>query len=178
MNRCGTFSAEVSHTWSLHPPLLRRGSYRGSYSDSNHTRQQEKGFIQLGVKPNWLGFITWLVRGKWMSEECVCRCCNVLCRGALLHNGLRGQMRQNYSMKSSKLCSELWGEPPFGKRWIFGANSADPADCNLCILPISFNLLYFGFTNWGQASLLQDNQALSLVCSHHKTKLGRWSCSN
>lgn len=71
----------------LQPRLLRRGSQEGSYSDSNHTQQQEKGFTQRGVKPNWLCFIARPARGKWRSDKCVCRCYRVLSREALFHNG-------------------------------------------------------------------------------------------
>lgn len=105
MNRCGAATGEsftIFSRWSrevpLHPPLLGRESQRGSDSDSNHSQQQEKGFTQQGVKPNWLCFIALLARGKWRSEECVCRCYGVLSGEALFHYGSRGWLGQNYSM--------------------------------------------------------------------------------
>lgn len=117
-----------------------------------------------------------LARGKWRSEECVCRCYRVLSGEALFHNGLRGWLGQNYSMweRRRKLCSDLYGETLWGKWWVFGANRVGPADCNLWNLPISFNLLYSGFTDWGQVSLLKasrvDTACWQLVWAAPTTK--------
>lgn len=60
INRCGgATSGDISHysvgkvkRFPLYLPQ-GRGIEGGSSSDSNHTQQQDKGFTQQGVKPNW-----------------------------------------------------------------------------------------------------------------------------
>lgn len=76
----------------LQPSPLRRGSPGGSYCDSNHSEQQEKGFTQQGEKPNWLCFIARPAGGRQRE----------LGGEALFHNGLRGRLGPNYSRREHR----------------------------------------------------------------------------
>ena len=87
----------VERFLSIH--LFLGGENREEVIQTRNTlSSRREGFTQQGVKPNWLCFIAQPARGKWRSEECVCRCYRVLSMETLLYNGLRVGLGQNYRM--------------------------------------------------------------------------------
>lgn len=97
MNRCGEATPWRSFTLYLAGEVKRFLSIHLFSGVMEEVVQTEitlsswgGGFTQHGAKPNWLCFIGRPARGKWMSEECVCRCYRLLNREALFHNGVRG----------------------------------------------------------------------------------------